>query len=58
MGVYCRYYLNYLLAGCCRKILLLLSTYFNQVYDDNRWWISRYQTIFEREVFPYDLCWY
>ena len=48
-GVYCRYlYLNCLLAGCCRK-LTLMSTYFNQVYDDNRWWISRYQTL-EREV--------
>lgn len=22
-----------------------MSTYFNQVYDDNRWWISRYQTL-------------
>ena len=21
------------------------STYFYQVYDDNRWWISRYQTL-------------
>ena len=27
----------------CRS--LLLSTHFNQVYDDNRWWISRYQTL-------------
>ena len=47
-GVYCRYlYLNCLSAGCAGE--LLLSTNFNQVYDDNRWWISRYQTL-EREV--------
>ena len=39
------------IAGCCRSNL---STYFHQVYDDNRWWISRYQT-FEREVQPHDL---
>ena len=24
-----------------------LSTYFNQVYDDNRWWISQYQTLWK-----------
>ena len=24
---------------------MLQSTYFNQVYEDNRWWISRYQTL-------------
>lgn len=24
--------------------VFLLCTYFNQVYDDNRWWISRYLT--------------
>ena len=24
---------------------MFLSSYFNQVYDDNRWWISRYQTL-------------
>ena len=47
-GVYCRYlYLNCLSAGCAGAFLL--STHFNQVYDDNRWWISRYQTL-EREV--------
>ena len=28
------------IAGCCRSNP---STYFHQVYDDNRWWISRYQ---------------
>ena len=31
-----------------------MSTYFHQVYDDNRWWISRYQTL-EREEQPHDL---
>ena len=41
MGVYCRYlYLNCLSAGCAGE--LLLSTYFNQVYDDNRWWMPQY----------------
>jgi len=30
------------IAGCCRSNP---STYFHQVYDDNRWWISRYQTL-------------
>ena len=29
------------IAGCCRNYP---STYFHQVYDDNRWWISWYQT--------------
>lgn len=34
----------------CRMLpgVFLLSTYFNQVYDDNRWWISRYQTLERR----------
>ena len=41
-GVYCRYlYLNCLYAGCTAAYVPM-STYFNQVYDDNRWWISRY----------------
>ena len=40
------------IAGCCRNDP---STYFHQVYDDNRWWISRYQTL-KREVQPHDLC--
>ena len=41
-GVYCRcLYLNCLSAGCAGE--LLLSTYFNQVYDDNRWWMPQYQ---------------
>ena len=41
IGVYCRYlYLNCLSAGCAGE--LLLSTYFNQVYDDNRWWMPQY----------------
>ena len=39
IGVYCRYlYLNCLSAGCAGE--LLLSTYFNQVYDGNRWYCS------------------
>ena len=43
-GVYCRFlYLNRLSAGCCRSASL--STYIYQVYEDNRWWISRYQTL-------------
>ena len=37
--------------------VFLPSTYFNQVNDDNRWWISRYQTL-EREILPHDLRWY
>lgn len=44
-GVYCHYlYLNCLSAGSCNE-LLLRSTYFNQVYEDNRWWIPWYQTL-------------
>lgn len=42
IGVYCRYlYLNCLSAGCAGE--LLLSTNFNQVYDDNRLWMPQYQ---------------
>ena len=36
-GAYCRYlYLNCLSARCCNGFSLG-STYFNQVYEDNRW---------------------
>ena len=43
--MYCRYlYLNCLSAGCCRSVFTQ-STYFYQVYDDNRWWTSWYQTL-------------
>jgi 23S rRNA (cytosine1962-C5)-methyltransferase len=36
-GAYCRYlYLNCLSARCCNEFSLG-STYFNQVYEDNRW---------------------
>ena len=27
-----------------------MNTYFYQVYDDNSWWISRYQTFLERMI--------
>lgn len=27
-----------------------MNTYFYQVYNDNRWWISRYQTFLERMI--------
>ena len=29
---------------------LYQSTYFNQVYEDNRWWISQYQYLIERRT--------
>lgn len=47
IGVYCRcLYLNCLSSGCAGE--LLLSTYFNQVYDDNRWWMPQYPEIESR----------
>ena len=36
-------------AESCNE-LLLRSTYFNQVYEDNRWWIPWYQTLRKRDA--------
>lgn len=37
--------LSELFIAGCTGASVPMSTYFNQVYDDNRWWTSRYQTL-------------
>ena len=45
-------YLNRLLAGCA---VFTLSTYVDQVYEDNRWWIVQYRSM---KGGHYDLRWH